>query len=85
MFYLKVIVNGYFKKGDYMSKGPTRTGKEDIRYKTYYHLKLEPKDWCDYFKGVCDIKNNIGEKYCWACKYRKPLDIPHLLAERGSK
>jgi len=68
-----------------MSKGPVGTGKKGIKYKNYYHLKLKPKDWCGYFKGVCAIENNIGDNYCWACKYRKPLDIPHLLAERGKK
>lgn len=51
--------------------------------KTYYHLYLKPKDWCTYFKGPCAIENNIGPDYCWACKYRKKLDIPDLLVERG--
>lgn len=65
-----------------MSTDPTGANG-NLNTKTYYHLKLSPKDWCQYFKGVCPIEDNIGEQYCWACKHRKPLDIPHLLAERG--
>jgi hypothetical protein len=67
-----------------MSTDPT--GAESrFKSKTYYHLKLNPKDWCIHLKGVCGIEDNIGELYCWACQYRKPLDIPNLLAERGRK
>ncbi len=67
-----------------MSSGSTGTGGEEkFKERRFYNLKLKPKDWCGYFKGVCDIDNNVGEKYCWACKHRKPLDIPDLLAERG--
>ena len=65
-----------------MSTNPTRV-EGRFKTRTYYHLKLKPKDWCQYFKGVCGIEDNIGEMYCWACKYKKPLDIPDLLAERG--
>jgi hypothetical protein len=59
--------------------------KDQKRFKpkNYYHLKLKPKDWCVHHKGVCSIENNIGQNYCWACQYRKLLDIPDLLAERG--
>lgn len=56
-----------------------------FEHKTYYNLKLGPKDWCIHFKGICAIKDNVGEMYCWACKYRQPLDIPDLLKERGRK
>ena len=63
-----------------MSKGPTGTKK--FTEKQYYHLKLTKKDWCIYFKH-CPIENNITENYCWACKYFRRVDVPHLLAERG--
>jgi len=66
-----------------MSSGPTLIKKESFQTRVFYHLKLTPEDWCGYFKGVCGIENNIEGQYCWACKHRKPLDIPHLLAERG--
>lgn len=65
-----------------MSKGANGANGKLVT-RTYYHLQLEPKDWCGYFKGVCAIEDNIGPEYCWACKYRRPLDIPTLLAERG--
>jgi len=65
-----------------MSAGPTLTGKKKFESKIYYHLKLEKKDWCHYFKK-CPMENNITGDYCWICKYHKKLDIPHLLAERG--
>ena len=67
-----------------MSKGPTGVGSDKKFEKRYYHLKLEEKDWCDYFKK-CPMKDNITSNYCWICKYHKKLDIPHLLAERGSE
>lgn len=66
-----------------MSKGPSGVKDEDIKFKHYYNLKLELKDWCRYHKGVCGIVNNINGNYCWACKYRRPLEIPKLLEERG--
>lgn len=53
-----------------------------VKYKEHYNLKLKQGDWCNYFKK-CNITNNINGSYCWACQYRKPLDIPNLLAERG--
>ena len=52
--------------------------------KTYYHLKLKTKDWC-FFKGDCPMEENIGDNYCWICKYKKELDVPDLLKERGRK
>jgi len=61
-----------------MSKGPSGIKDEDIKYRKYYNLKLGMKDWCIY-DVVCEMYNNIGENYCWACKYRRPLDIPKLL------
>lgn len=64
-----------------MSSGPTPT-KTRFKTKTYYHLKLSKKDWCTYFKN-CPIEDNIGENYCWICKYHQKVDVPHLLAERG--
>ena len=68
-----------------MSKGPSGADGEDIKlkYRKYYNLKLELKDWCSYDKGVCDIVVNVAGNYCWACKYRIPLEIPKLLKERG--
>lgn len=67
-----------------MSTDPTGT-KGSFERVRYYHLKLGPKDWCTYFKGVCPIENNIEEMYCWICKHKKLLDIPDLLAERGRR
>jgi hypothetical protein len=66
-----------------MSNGPILIKEEKFTPQTYYHLHLTPRDWCGYFKGPCAIDHNIGEQYCWACQYRRPLDIPNLLAERG--
>jgi len=67
-----------------MSSGQSEFGKTDLVFKTYYHLHLTKKDWCSYFKE-CPIENNIGNCYCWVCKYRRDLDIPDLLCERGTK
>jgi hypothetical protein len=67
-----------------MSNGPTLVKDEKFQPRKYYNLKLSPRDWCIHNKGPCDIYFNIGEVYCWACKYREPLDIPKLLVERGS-
>lgn len=66
-----------------MSNGPTLVKEERFEVKEYYHLHLTVKDWCGHFKGPCSIENNVGERYCWICKYKRPLDIPTLLAERG--
>ncbi len=63
-----------------MSSGPT--GTKPVKFKNYYHLQLEKKDWCNYLKE-CPMENNIGECYCWICKHHNKLDIPNLLAERG--
>ena len=63
-----------------MSSGPTGTKK--FKGNSYYHLKLTKKDWCTYFKD-CPMENNIGDCYCWICKYAKTVDVPHLLIERG--
>ena len=65
-----------------MSSGQTGADGH-FKKKIYYHLKLDPSNWCGYFKGPCDMYLNIGEKYCWVCKYKKPLDIPELLVEKG--
>ncbi len=53
-----------------------------FKIKQYYHLHLEKKEWCNYLRE-CPMENNIGDCYCWVCKYHKKLDIPNLLAERG--
>lgn len=68
-----------------MSDGPTLVKEEKFKPRKYYNLKLSPEDWCFYHKGPCDIVNNIGEQYCWVCRYRKSLDIPSLLEERGGR
>jgi len=65
-----------------MSGGQSEFGENLIKFKDYYHLHLEKKDWCTYFKD-CPIENNIGDCYCWICKHKRELDIPHLLCERG--
>jgi len=65
-----------------MSSGPSGVGGEKLIPKKYYHLKLTKKDWCIYFKD-CPMEDNIGERYCWICKYAKKVDLPHLLHERG--
>ncbi len=65
-----------------MSSGPTRTGTKLLKFRKYYHLHLEKKDWCTYYKD-CPIENNVGERWCWVCKYCKKLDVPTLLRERG--
>lgn len=67
-----------------MSKGPFGAETETrFKKREFYHLKLENKDWCTYFKE-CPIENNITGEYCWVCKYcSRDLDVPHLLAERG--
>jgi len=65
-----------------VSKGPTGTKK--FNKKTYYHLQLNKEDWCHYFKK-CPIENNINGNYCHICKYHHKLDIPTLLAERGTQ
>lgn len=31
------------------------------------------------------MEENIGVNYCWICRYKRPLDIPDLLKERGKK
>lgn len=65
-----------------MSKGPA--GTKQFNGKNYYHLELNKKDWCIYFKE-CRIENNIPGPYCHICKYQRKLDIPTLLAEKGTK
>ncbi len=64
-----------------MSKGTIGTKKFNGR--KYYHLELKIKDWCNYHKE-CPMDNNINGNYCHACKYQKKLDIPTILAERGT-
>lgn len=64
-----------------MSKGPTGT-KEFKSTAVYYNLQLSKKDWCTYFK-TCPMNYNVPGSYCWACKHRREVDVPHLLAERG--
>lgn len=65
-----------------MSSGPTLTGKDVPVSATYYNLKISKKDWCMYFKE-CPMEYNVPGSYCWACKFRRAVDIPNLLAERG--
>ncbi len=63
-----------------MSSGPI--GTKRFEPKTYYHLKLTKKDWCNYLKQ-CPIEDNVGENYCWTCKHCKKIDVATLLIERG--
>jgi len=67
-----------------MSSGQSEFGEDPPKFKEYYNLILEKKDWCKYFKD-CPIKSNIPGCYCWICRYAEKLDIPNLLIERGRK